>query len=285
MSDRGPNGTQGDGGRHARHAGDDVLDRVEAYWNDLRGDRPVPPRSEVDPRGLGDAIDGVFVIQRMAPAPARIRMAGTYADDLMGMEVRGMPLAALFCVAERPRLGALIEAVFTRPEALRLALASPAEGARPAIRAGLVLLPLLSDLGDATRALGCIAGDATARGAPRRFEIVHAARRDLLSESADRPAAPARLAPPSLSPAAPRPAGLRAGRLRPVPPIAPRPAALAAAPGFAEPGGPSLRPPPRGRPNLRIVGDDEGEGEGDGGKDGDRGAVRTPRDDGPDGAA
>ena len=283
MTDRGPSGTEGGGRRGARHAGDDVLDRVEAYWTALRGDRPVPPRSEVDPRGLGDAIDGVFVIQRMAPAPARIRMAGTYADDLMGMEVRGMPLAALFSVAERPRLGALIEAVFTRPEALRLTLASPAEGGRPAIRAGLVLLPLLSDLGDATRALGCVAGDATARGAPRRFEITHAARRDLLTEAGERPAATVRPVPRA------RPAGLRAGRLRPVPPsvppIAPRPGALAAAPGFAEPGGPSLRPP-RGKPNLRIVRDGDGEGGGDrrGPRD-DRSRDDPGRDDGPDGAA
>ena len=283
MTERGPSGTDGTGRRGEDHPGEAALRRVEDYWERLRGDRLLPLRSEVDPRGLSDAIEGVFVIQRMAPAPARIRMAGTYADDLLGMEVRGMPLAALFAMAERPRLGALIEAVFTRPEALRLTLSSPADGARPALRAGLVLLPLLSDLGDATRALGCLAGDSCPRGGPRRLEIEEARRRDLLTEGqapAHAPThalppgpAPARLAPPA------RPAAVRPGRLRPVTPGGTwRPGAVAAAPGFAEPPGPSLRPP-RGKPKLRIVRDDDGDGSGA------RDAGRPRDDDGPDGAA
>ena len=277
MSERGPFGGTGDGGRLVPDApGAALLSTVEAYWARLRGDRLLPLRSEVDPRGLGDAIDGTFVIQRMAPAPARIRMAGAYADAIMGMEIRGMPLAALFSVAERPRLGALIEAVFTRPEALRLTLAAPAEGGRPPLRAGMVLLPLLSDLGDATRALGCLAGEPTERAAPRRFEITSIHRRDLLTEgTAPAPPLP-RLSPPA------RPAAVRAGRLRPVTPGTWRPGAIAAAPGFAEPAAPAPRPPRR-KPVLRVIRGDGGgppDGAGHGQDD-----LPKPPDGGDDGAA
>ena len=231
-----------------------VLEEVETHWDALRGDRLLPLRAEVDPRALGRAIGGLFVIQRMAPAPARIRMAGAYADDLMGMEVRGMPLAALFAVADRPRLGALVDAVFTGPEVVRLSLSAPAESGRPPLRAAMILLPLLSDLGDATRALGCLAGEPTDRGAPRRFEISAAARRDLRAEGRpdERPA--------SIVPPRPRVAGKRPSA---PPPFRPRSVPALPARGFAEDGPPPIRR--SGRPHLRVVRDDEGDGGGDGG--------------------
>ncbi len=234
-----------------------VLAQVEAHWEALRGDRLLPLRADVDPRALGAAVGGLFVVQRMAPAPARIRMAGGYADDLMGMEVRGMPLTALFAVADRPRLGALVDAVFTGPEIVRLSLRAPAESGRPPLRAAMILLPLLSDLGDATRALGCLAGEPTGRGAPRRFEIAGAARRDLAAEGRTDER------PPSIAPPRPRAPGRRPAAPPPIRPV--RPALLAR--GFAEDGPPPLRP--KGPPRLRIVRD---EGEGDGGSGGDGGS-------------
>ena len=56
----------------------------------------MPLRSEIDPRGLKGALEYCFVLERIAPGLARLRVAGSHLGDLMGMEVRGMPITAFY---------------------------------------------------------------------------------------------------------------------------------------------------------------------------------------------
>ena len=67
---------------------------VEAYWEALRGSRLMPTRAEIDPRGIEQALEYAFIVERIAPGIARLRIAGSHLNELMGMEVRGMPLTA-----------------------------------------------------------------------------------------------------------------------------------------------------------------------------------------------
>ncbi len=145
--------------------------QVEAYWDALRRGRLMPKRSEIDPRGLELALENAFILERIAPGIARLRVAGTHLTDLMGMEVRGMPLTTFFAPSHRRLVADALEEMFQTPASCMLRLSSPAVPSRPAIDAKMILLPLKSDLGDVSRALGCLVSKGEIGVAPRRFEV------------------------------------------------------------------------------------------------------------------
>jgi hypothetical protein len=141
------------------------------YWQSMRRDSDVPRRSEIDPRGIEALLANAFVAEKIAPGLARMRIAGTHLSDLMGMEVRGMPVSAFIAPNHRDELAGLLVDVFERPAALQIELTSPGSMGKPALTGTLVMLPLRSDLGDISRALGCLVTQGPIGRAPRRFEI------------------------------------------------------------------------------------------------------------------
>lgn len=145
--------------------------QVEAYWEALRGSKLLPKRSEVDPRGIEAALEYAFILERIAPGIARLRIAGSHLNDLMGMEVRGMPLTALFAPNARRQIADGLESVFQTPATASLRLTSPGGGGRAMLDARMILLPLKSDLGDVSRALGCLVTHGEVGVAPRRFDL------------------------------------------------------------------------------------------------------------------
>ncbi|MEP5729697.1 MAG: PAS domain-containing protein [Sulfitobacter sp.] len=148
-----------------------AIAQVEAYWEAIRGSRLLPKRSDIDPRGIEHALENAFILERIAPGIARLRIAGSHLNTMMGMEVRGMPLTAFFTSKCRPEVSELLEVVFQTPAIGSLKLSSPAAINRPEVKARLVLLPLKSDLGDVSRVLGCFVSQGELGLAPRRFEV------------------------------------------------------------------------------------------------------------------
>ena len=148
-----------------------ALTALETYWQGLRGPRLVPARSEVDPRAIQDTLEYAFILERIAPGHARFRLAGMHLNDLMGMEVRGMPLTAFFAPDARPRVSQALEQVFDAPAIARLSLSGPRGLGRPALEARLLLMPLRSDLGEVSRALGALVSVGSIGRAPRRFGV------------------------------------------------------------------------------------------------------------------
>ncbi|PRY95127.1 PAS domain-containing protein [Hasllibacter halocynthiae] len=151
-------------------------DEVLAYWEGLRRGRMMPLRSEIDPRGLLGALDQTFILERITGSLARIRLGGLHLVEAMGMEVRGLPFTALFAPEERRALGGAVDAVFAGPE--RLDLDVLRDGFGPA---RMILAPLRSDLGDATRAIGCLVAPGGAADAPTRLRLRGVARTDLFT--------------------------------------------------------------------------------------------------------
>ena len=164
-----------------------VLLQVEAYWDSIRQDRLVPARADVDPRGIEQALEYAFVLERVAKGLARFRLAGMHLNDLMGMEVRGMPLTAMILPNSRPLVSGAMEAVFDEPAISRMTLRSAPAMGRPALEAQLLLLPLRSDLGDVSRVLGCLVADGDIGRAPRRFDVVEQNRSTLVGYGDVRP--------------------------------------------------------------------------------------------------
>ncbi|WP_343078953.1 PAS domain-containing protein [Ostreiculturibacter nitratireducens] len=158
-------------GNARRTAREALLGEVLAYWDALRAERPVPLRSEIDPRGIERALEYTFILERIAPSITRFRLAGAHLTDLMGMEVRGMPFTSFFLPHARARMTEVTEAVFQGPTVAELTLRSEATLGKPDLAASLLILPLRSDLGDVSRALGCLVTEGDIGRAPRRFEL------------------------------------------------------------------------------------------------------------------
>jgi len=147
------------------------LRALHAYWTEARRGQDVPKRSDIDPRRIEPLLSNAFIAERIAPGVTRLRVAGMHLTELMGMEVRGMPLSCLIAPPARDAFALHLVDLFDGPAALRMELHSPAGFGRPALRGTLVMLPLSSDLGDISRALGCLVTRAPLGRTPRRFEI------------------------------------------------------------------------------------------------------------------
>lgn len=212
-----------------------VISQVEAYWEALRGSRLMPKRSEIDPRGIETALEHAFILERIAPGIARVRVAGSHLTELMGMEVRGMPLTTFFLPDERRTVSNLLEDVFQGPGTATLMLEAGGSAARPPLEGRMLLMPLKSDLGDVSRALGCLVSKGDIGEAPRRFTCRSHHLRSLSPTEACLP-----VDDPTLRP-----------------PLPPR-AVEAENTGFAAPGTPFQAKPSKPRPPyLRLVKSDK----------------------------
>jgi hypothetical protein len=159
-----------------------AISLVEAYWHAIRNNRAVPLRTDIDPRGLSNALEFAFILERVAPGVARFRLAGAHLTDLIGMEVRGMPLSALFLPDTRARLGEVLESVFADPRLVTLTLSAEKGVGRGELEAKILLTPLKSDLGDVNRILGCFQSNGDIGRQPRRFGIDEVVGRRILKD-------------------------------------------------------------------------------------------------------
>ncbi|MCO6382066.1 PAS domain-containing protein [Oceanicola sp. 502str15] len=216
---------------------------LRQYWEELRGPRQVPSRAEVDPRAIEETLEYAFILERIAPGVGRFRLAGMHLNDLMGMEVRGMPCTSMFMPEHRATLSRALEDVFAGPSTALLTLAGERGVGRPPMDAQMLLLPLASDFGDVTRALGCLCTIGPIGRSPRRFivkdDVVRPIRTGVKHELTD---------PPQT-----RDDRLTARRTR---------QQLNETPGFSEPAAsytppqprtPPSRPEPGEKPRLRLV--------------------------------
>lgn len=152
-------------------AGLPVVNEVEAYWEALRKDQALPPaRSDVDPRGLKRVLSNAFIVERIAPGVAQFRVAGRFLSQMTGLTMPGLPLSMIFVPDSREEMARHTEAMFSRPQALRLNLVAERPFGR-ALQAEMLLLPLRDETQRVTRALGCLATRGTPGRRARRFRI------------------------------------------------------------------------------------------------------------------
>ena len=161
-----------------------MLDQVRSYWHSLRVGSALPMRDAVDPRGMAEALESTFLIERIAPGIARFRIAGMHLHDLVGLDVRGMPLSTLFEPPARTRLAEGLDTVFSAPAALEMWLEGARGIGRPALEGRMLLLPLSDAQGTVSMALGCLAMAGGMGRAPRRFAITGALREGLAPPTA-----------------------------------------------------------------------------------------------------
>jgi len=180
-----------------------AISQVEAYWEAIRSNRLLPKRSDIDPRGIEQALENAFILERIGPGVARLRIAGSHLSSLLGMEVRGMPITAFFTATARTTMTELLEEVVQTPATCMLRLQSPSVGGQPALTGRMVLLPLKSDLGDVSRILGCLITKGDVGPTPRRFDIARKELRPIAPAAADLPQEPGAAPQPAPAPAKP----------------------------------------------------------------------------------
>lgn len=184
------------------------LATVRAYWEGLRHGAGLPRRDQIDPRGMASALEQVFLVEQVAPHHGRLRLAGMHLSDLMGMEVRGMPVTALLEPVARARLSEALAGLFRGEQVLDLWLEAERGIGRPALQARMLLLPLSVSEGEPNLALGCLCSKGQIGRAPRRFAISRLVRETLPQSARATPPAFAETASrydPPLVHLAPRP--------------------------------------------------------------------------------
>ncbi|MCG6903054.1 MAG: PAS domain-containing protein [Rhodobacter sp.] len=160
-----------------------AITQVDAYWEGLRNGRLMPDRSEVDPRGMENALEFAFMLECVAPGVARVRIAGMHLNDLLGMEVRGMPLTALFEPAARERVAEVLARITNTPHVADLRLSSGRGVGRALLTAQMYLAPLSNQGQDTGRMLGCLQSDGRIGRTPRRFGLDQVQMRRIVSSS------------------------------------------------------------------------------------------------------
>ncbi|ARU00827.1 PAS domain-containing protein [Yoonia vestfoldensis] len=164
-----------DSSGHGHHglpgAGHPVLRNLETYWQSLRHARHIPARNDIAPHGIDAALPYAFILQRVAPGVARMRVAGQKIHNLLCMDARGMPISVLFAPDSRDQLRDLVETAFAQPAIVAASLISPAQRFRPALSATILLLPLRDEKDQTSRILGALVSDGDNDDRPRRFDL------------------------------------------------------------------------------------------------------------------
>lgn len=158
---------------------------VGAHWDSLR-DGAVPPlRSQIRAAALGAHLDRVFLLQRIAPGHGRLRLSGGALNDILGMDLRGMPVSALFTGADRRDLAEALEDCWQRPSIVTITFQCNGS------RGHLTLWPMRSDLGDTSRALGCLSLDAATPAPLLRLHITRISHEPLTTNDCPKTEKPA----------------------------------------------------------------------------------------------
>lgn len=157
------------------------LAQVLRYWEHLREDAALPRQADLRPHDLAPVLDHVFTGQRIAPTHARLRSAGQQLTTLMGMEVRGMPLMALFAPESRHDAGRALESCLDRPAVVELALVGEAGLFRTPLSGRMLLLPLLDEAGAIAQVLGALEIEGKSGRKPQRLQIKEVTVRALTS--------------------------------------------------------------------------------------------------------
>ena len=84
------------------------------YWQRLRGVRPAPDRTEIEPSDLRRSLGDTCILEVDARNESRFRLAGTRVCALYGRELKGKDFLSLWRGKDRDAVATLLAAVATR---------------------------------------------------------------------------------------------------------------------------------------------------------------------------
>jgi hypothetical protein len=127
-----------------------------AYWQELRGRRPAPERSEIEPGAIRQVLSDAFILALDHRAGYPFRLAGTRVCALFGRELKGHSFAALWDDESQQAIRDLL-AILTDEWVGTVAGASAQTRSGASVELELLLLPLSSGRPSLARSIGVLA--------------------------------------------------------------------------------------------------------------------------------
>lgn len=118
-----------------------VTQSLYSYWDGLRGARPAPNRSEVDPGEIRGLLGDTFILQTNGAKDVRYRLAGTRLCSAHCRELKGRDFLRGWSTEDREALESLIAAVTEDAAAAVIGVAGQTERSQT-LSMEMILLPL-----------------------------------------------------------------------------------------------------------------------------------------------
>jgi len=133
---------------------------VYAYWNEKRGARPAPERSDIDPADIRRALGDTVMLAADFVDRWRFRLAGTRVCALFNREIKGEALTALWREEDQDTIETLALTLTQEQVGAVMGLTGIADDGA-AVDLEMLLLPLAHAGHARIRALGVLAPLAT----------------------------------------------------------------------------------------------------------------------------
>lgn len=114
---------------------------VFAYWDNCRGDRPAPERSDIEPGAIRKVLCDTFILTFDRKAGHPFRLAGTRLCALMGCELKGEPFTDLWRDDSRKEIERLLKTISDETVGLVAGVSGETEEGHT-LNLELLLLPL-----------------------------------------------------------------------------------------------------------------------------------------------
>jgi hypothetical protein len=127
------------------------------YWNRLRGQRPAPSRTEIEPADIRQYLADTFILERDARGQSIFRLAGTRVCATYGRELKNFAFASLFGPHDFTLVAKLVNSAYEQKSPCLIGFEGRSVGAR-ATGFEALLLPLHAE-GESARLFGAIIPD------------------------------------------------------------------------------------------------------------------------------
>jgi hypothetical protein len=121
-----------------KHSSSQIIFR---HWNELRDQRAVPERADVDPAQIRGALADSFILSFEPKGTHQFRLAGTRLCALFGHELKDTALVSLWRPADRAALDKLVTTAVDDSIGVVAAVTASTDG-YPDVDLELLLLPL-----------------------------------------------------------------------------------------------------------------------------------------------
>ncbi|TBW33088.1 PAS domain-containing protein [Siculibacillus lacustris] len=123
------------------------------YWQRLRGSRPAPDRTEIEPSDIRRILGDTFILEAASRHDYRFRLAGTRVCALYGRELKGRDFLDLWTGEDRETMATMLAAI-TQDAAAAVIGTTGRSAHERSLPCEVLLLPIRQKGGGWTRILG-----------------------------------------------------------------------------------------------------------------------------------
>jgi hypothetical protein len=127
-----------------------------AYWDERRGNRAAPERTEIEPGAIRQVLSDAFILALDGRAGHPFRLAGTRVCALFGRELKGEPFIGLWAAASQPTIADLLTVLDQERIGTVAGVTAYSADGEP-VELELLLLPLSATRPSLARTIGVLA--------------------------------------------------------------------------------------------------------------------------------